>query len=568
MKKNEPNKNKNLSDVVNRKRISEMLKELHPNEPVIQLHQWQEQAVQRWKYTNPQIREIANQNFDDVEYRGIIQAVTGAGKTVVAFECMNVWLADNPTGNITVLVPTRALQGQWRGHLRRAFNEPIGVLGGGKRDWQQINVVTMDTAAKGLPDTPPEHLIVVDECHNLGSDTRKFGVIHNEHSAILGLSATPSREDSGLGMVSFLCGPVVYEYGYADARADNVIMPFTVRAVSVPLTPEEAKQYQDLTDDIKAMGFILRKRYGSHTNIFAIKPDPDDGEDGLLVSFKDLCQARKRVLNQSYHRFSCVDEILRMHPDNRAMLFHERINQLEWMYEKYSGRMPDWMPDLELIGEDEKGKKLWEGSSWESKGIEKPDASEWLLDPPLMPTIYHGELKPKEQAQALETFKKGDSRLLMSVKALREGVDVPDADLGIMVSGTNATRARVQTVGRCLRKGEADEAVIYLLYVDGTTDAKGLANLKYGGNLPEGTIEFWKYDGYRLTFKSRESRDEETDEERKRRERKPKTRDFVCEKCFKEFWTAESAKPSNHHCSVRIGRDGRRPVDIWKNLRL
>lgn len=561
-------KNRDLSEVLETGRISTMLQELFPHEPDIQLYLWQEEAVQRWKTCNPEDKDIKAQNFDDSEFRGIIQAVTGAGKTILAFECMNVWLQENPTGNITVLVPTRALQHQWRRHLRKAFNEPIGVLGGGKRDWQQINVVTMDTATKGLPDTPEQHLIVADECHNLGSQTRKFGIINNAHSAILGLSATPQREDSGLGMVSYLCGPVVYTYGYSQARADEVIMPFTVRAITVPLTPEELKQYNDLTDDIRAMSFILKRRYGSHTNIFAIKPDPDDEEDGILTTFKNLCQERKRILNQSYHRFSCVDEILRMHPENRAMLFHERINQLEWMYAKYSGQTPDWLPDLQEVGEDEHGKKIWEGTPWEVAGIQKPDGSEWLDDPPLMPTIYHGEMKRKDADRALETFKKGDSRLLMSVKALREGVDVPDADLGIMVSGTNATRARVQTLGRCLRKGDADEAIVYILYVAGTTDAKGLANLKYGGNLPSGTIEYWKYDGHALKFLNREEEEGETDAERERKAKKPKTRDFVCEKCFKEFWTKESAKSSNHHCSVAIGRDGRRPVDIWKNLRL
>lgn len=561
-------KNKRLSDVLEHKRISEALKQLFPEEPEIKLHLWQENAVQRWKTCNPEVREIKHQNFDDEEYRGVIQAVTGAGKTILAFECMNVWLADNPTGNITILVPTRALQLQWRGHLRKAFNEPIGVLGGGKRDWQQINVVTMDTAAKGLPDTPEQHLIVADECHNLGSETRKFGVINNPHSAILGLSATPQREDTGLGMVSYLCGPVVFTYGFSQALEDGVIMPFTVRAVQVPLTSEEAEQYNNLTADIKAMSFILKQRYGSHTNIFAIKPDPESGEDGILISFKNLCQERKRILNQSYHRFSCVDEILRMHTENRAMLFHERINQLEWMFEKYNGRMPDWLPDLELVGEDENGKKIWEGTSWATYGMEKPDASEWLYDPPLNPTMYHGEMHRKEADKALADFKAGKSRLLMSVKALREGVDVPDADLGIMVSGTNATRARVQTLGRCLRKGDADRAIVYVLFIDGTTDAKGLANLKYGGNLPSGTIEYWKYDGKGLRFVNKEPEEGETDEERERKRRKPKTRDFVCEKCHKEFWTEEAAKPSNHHCSVAVGRDGRRPVDIWKNLRL
>jgi len=560
-------KNRDIKDILSQQRVSKMLRDLHPEAEDIKLYLWQQDAVGSWKNENQE--NVKGQNFVDKEWFGIIQAVTGAGKTILALECANVWLQTHPTGNITILVPTRALQHQWRRQLQMAFNEPIGVLGGGRRDWQQINVVTVDTAAKGLPETAPDHLIIADECHNLGSQTRKYAVINNPHNAILGLSATPQREDSGLGMVSYLCGPVVHTYGYTEGRADGVIIPFTVRAVKVPLTSEERKKYLDYTDDIKAISFILRQRYGDTTNFFAIKPGQNgEEEDGLLTSFKNLCQARKRVLNESFHRFSCVDAILDMHPDLRAMLFHQRINQLEWMHSKYTGVCPPHLPDLINLEEDKKKPKIWVGTSWEEAGIEPPDVSRWLDEPVLAPTIYHGEMKRKDQDQALQDFKDGKSRLLMSCKALTEGVDVPDADLGIMVSGTNATRARVQTLGRCLRRGSAEKAIIYLLFIDNTTDVKGLTNLKYNGKLPSGSIEFWRYDGENMIFESAEEEEGETDAERERKARTPKTRDHICDKCHKEYFTKEHALSENHHCSIIRTRDGRRGVDIWSKLRL
>ena len=61
--------------------------------------------------------------------------------------------------------------------------------------------------------------------------------------------------------------------------------------------------------------------------------------------------------------------------------------------------------------------------------------------------------------------------------------------------------------------------------------------------------------------------EDETDAEREQKAKKPKTRDHICEKCHKEFWTEESAKPENHHCSPALTRGGRKPVDIWSNLR-
>ena len=220
---------------------SELLKALHGEESItgLALYLWQEGAVQAWAQKNEKLEGF----IADEEYRGIISAVTGSGKTVMAVECIWVWLQENPLGRVTVLVPTRALQRQWRKEMSFAFpNMRVGVIGGGRSDYQQISIATMNTAIKGLPDNRNSgpHMMVIDECHNIGSTQRRYAVLHNDHTAILGMSATPVREDNGLTVVGRLCGPVVYEYKYDQALEDEVIIPFKVRAVSVPLA-----SYQD-----------------------------------------------------------------------------------------------------------------------------------------------------------------------------------------------------------------------------------------------------------------------------------------------------------------------------------
>jgi superfamily II DNA or RNA helicase len=522
-------------------RHSDALRELHPESSIISLHLWQEQAIDKWRLCDP---NLVQGEVKDKEYRGIVQAVTGAGKTVFAMECIWVWLQEHPAGNVTVLVPTRALQRQWRAILRQTFDLPVGVYGGGRKEWKQINVATMNTAAKGLPngDMDGDHLIVCDECHNLGSESRRYAVLNNKHTAVLGLSATPEREDSGLSVVSYICGPVVYRYGYDDARLDDVIMPFVVRAVATPLTRYEMKVYEELSEDIKKIGFIIRGRYGPETNPFTIKQDPSD-PDRTVDHFKKLCRDRKDIVNRAYHRFSCIDAILEMHEGARGMIFHERIDQVDWMVEKYSGYVPETLPDGL--------------TTWDEAGIAEPYVDQWA---DINPAVYHGNKSTGDNDRALEAFKTGESQLLFSVKALREGVDVPDADLGIMVSGTNATRARVQTLGRCLRKGEADEAVIYLLYVPGTTDAKGLANLKHRGRLPAGAIEFWNYNGESLTKVGREDATlgrPKRDSQTKMRKR------HICPDCKKDFYSADAAKKENHFCAPHRTKGGRRPINVF-----
>ncbi|MBT4407284.1 MAG: DEAD/DEAH box helicase family protein, partial [Euryarchaeota archaeon] len=183
--------------------VSEALREIALEEGWIEkfeeisLYLWQEKAITMWAEKSGKLKP-KHENDNDKEFFGIVAAVTGAGKTIYALECINVWLQKHPLGNVTVLVPTRVLVNQWRKHLSRAFQQPIGQLGGGRKNWQQINVSTMDTGARGFPATSKEHLIVVDECHNIGSDTRRYAILNNPHTAVLGLSATPEREDSGL----------------------------------------------------------------------------------------------------------------------------------------------------------------------------------------------------------------------------------------------------------------------------------------------------------------------------------------------------------------------------------
>ena len=533
--------------------VSERLKELDDTKRTdMSLYLWQEGAIQAWAGVGIAKEPLTEKPLpDDQEYRGIISAVTGAGKTYVASECAWVWLQEHPVGRITVLVPSRALQNKWRKDMAQAFpNMRIGMIGGGRRDFRQISIVTMNTAAKGLPETDGDHLIIVDECHNIGSEFRQYAIRNNDHTAILGLSATPAREDSGLTVVSHLCGPVVYEYKYDQALEDDVIIPFRVRAINIPLTRMERAEYDDYTNRIRKVSFILKKRYGAGTNWFAMKEDPNE-PDMALTRFKELCMRRKRLVNECHFRFECVDEILRIHEHSKTMIFHERIAQLEWMNTKYSAQELPY-----IANSSEEGFPL----TWEEVGLEQPDTSEWEG---MNPEIYHGDRSKGENDKAFERFAEGESRLLLSCKALREGVDVPSCDLGIMVSGTNSARARVQTLGRCLRRGEGKtEAIVYVLFVPNTTDAKGLANLKYGGRLPEGTIEWWKYTPNKGLKKIGEEEKPEIPKSRPKAEKQK----HICESCHKVFHTESASKPENHHCSPRLTKTGRKPIDLWGEM--
>jgi superfamily II DNA or RNA helicase len=75
-----------------------------------------------------------------------------------------------------------------------------------------------------------------------------------------------------------------------------------------------------------------------------------------------------------------------------------------------------------------------------------------------------------ERADALERFRRGELRALVSARVLNEGLDVPAADVAIVVSGTQGQREHVQRVGRILRPADGKRALVYELVVRGTSE--------------------------------------------------------------------------------------------------
>ena len=88
----------------------------------------------------------------------------------------------------------------------------------------------------------------------------------------------------------------------------------------------------------------------------------------------------------------------------------------------------------------------------------------------IMPLTCH--IRRKEREAVLERFRDGKLRALVSAQVLNEGIDVPDADVGIVVAGRLGKREHVQRVGRLLRPGEGKRALIYEMVVRGTTEVR------------------------------------------------------------------------------------------------
>ena len=87
----------------------------------------------------------------------------------------------------------------------------------------------------------------------------------------------------------------------------------------------------------------------------------------------------------------------------------------------------------------------------------------------LVPAITH-QTKTKERKTILERFHSGDYPVIVTSQVLNEGVDVPAANVGIILSGTGSVREHVQRLGRLLRKLGDKQAMLYEVVSRGTAE--------------------------------------------------------------------------------------------------
>jgi superfamily II DNA or RNA helicase len=78
----------------------------------------------------------------------------------------------------------------------------------------------------------------------------------------------------------------------------------------------------------------------------------------------------------------------------------------------------------------------------------------------LIPAITH-QTKVKERSQVLERFADGRYGAVVTSRVLNEGVDVPDANVAIVISGSGSVREHVQRLGRILRRRDGKRAILY-----------------------------------------------------------------------------------------------------------
>lgn len=349
--------------------------------------------------------------------RGTVVLPTGSGKSLVAELC----IADADRA-VLVVAPTLDLVGQWYDGLRAAFGEPVGVLGGGVHEVHPITVATYDSAWMHMDRYGDRFgLLVFDEAHHLPGPSYAQAALFSLAPFRLGLTATLERPDGGHERVLDLVGPVVYRREITELAGD-FLAEYATEVVLVHLSAEERSAYDE--------AYACYRKFIEENNIRLGGPG---GWSNFLRASAASAEGRRafqawqrsrRLMHGAEAKLRVTADLLRRHADRRVLIF---TNDNATVYE-ISRRL-------------------------------------------LVPAITH-QTDLRERQALLAGFSTGELPVLATSRVLNEGVDLPSADVAIVLSGTQTVREHVQRLGRILRKQEGKKAILYELVVVDTTEQR------------------------------------------------------------------------------------------------
>jgi len=341
--------------------------------------------------------------WSDAGCRGVIVLPTGAGKTFIALKAI-----EKLNVATLVVVPTLDLLDQWRKHLTDQFGVDVGAYGGGEKLLKPLTVSTYDSAYIRAEQLGDKFIFIIfDEVHHLPAPS--YSQIGEMYIAPyrMGLTATYERDDDLHLDLPRLVGGRVYQLE-VDALAGKHLSPYTHEKVLVDLTPEEQKiyerEYEIFTSYLRRKRIRMRSPGDFQKFIMRTGRDPE-AREALLARNKAL----KTALN-SEAKIKALGEFLNTYTDEKILVF-TRHNQLVY---RISRRF-------------------------------------------LIPAVTYQTPK-EERKEILEKFKAGEYRGIVTSQVLDEGVDVPDASIGFILSGTGSSREYIQRLGRILRKRPGKQA--------------------------------------------------------------------------------------------------------------
>jgi len=394
-----------------------------PNKP--NLRDYQIEAVNAWESNH---------------LRGILSMATGTGKTRTAKSCIE--LAQTKGTLLTVVVvPYQHIGDQWMSELSE--HRPVFV-GGDRAEllarletdflFQRIRqatlVVVKETAGKpdfisaliSLSQEVENLLIVADEVHWLGANAYR-PILDNIFNFRLGLSATPKRyfDDEGTDLLINYFSGVVFDFPISkalkttDEKGQPILCPYEYHPEFVDLDEDERKDYKELSRKI-AKAKSIEQTYD------------------VRAYLESLYLARAKIAKSASAKLPHLKNLLtQLGPDiKHCLIYCSDTDQLS--------QAADILRDLRISAQRITGEESTNSSPrWNGM-----NQREFIID----------------------NFANGRFSVLLAIRCLDEGVDIPAAETGIILASSGNSKEFIQRRGRLMRPFPGKQrAVVYDLCV-------------------------------------------------------------------------------------------------------
>jgi superfamily II DNA or RNA helicase len=319
-----------------------------------------------------------------------------------------------------ILCPTRVLLNEWAKTLARWYTGPIGVVGDGERRIEAVTVMTFESAYRHMDELA--HLfgmLVVDEVHHFAGGVRAEALEMSPATARLGMTATaPPDGTPGRERLEQLVGPAVCEVSIGELTGKHLANLEIVR-IKVSLDLEERAAYE--------------RHYRPFAELFSTFVRAYPGADWAAFVASLSKSGAGRMALEGYHKATQIAAFPRAKHRLTSALLRKHRPEKTLVFTAF-------VEDAYAIARSE-----------------------------LVPVIT-ADVSRTEREEILARFRDGKYRAIVSARVLNEGVDVPDANVAILVAGSLGEREHVQRIGRILRPQPGKEALAYELITVGTVD--------------------------------------------------------------------------------------------------
>ncbi|MHC1729713.1 MAG: DEAD/DEAH box helicase family protein [Syntrophobacteraceae bacterium] len=382
----------------------------------VKLHDYQDIAIEKWR---------------EADCRGVFEMATGTGKTITSLAAATSVYQRHGRLALVILVPYLHLLEQWVRNCQQFGFDPI-VCSGEHGQWQigvksaiqDFNIgakthvcilavhktAAMSRFAVAIRRLPgKDTLLIGDEAHGLGAVHLRKALVDNA-GLRLGLSATPRRwfDDEGTDIIFSYFGPTCFEYSL-DQAIGKFLTPYEYYPLLVSLTDQELDQYEEITQKITAIGASREH-------------DPK-----LHERLQRLLLQRARIISSAQQKLPALLQL---------------VQQMQIDYRQR--------------GEEPSGILIYCAPGGH-KEVLKAVATLGLR---CHEFVHDVSLRDREKL--LTQFDSGDIQVLVAIKCLDEGVDVPSMRTAFILASSTNPREFVQRRGRILRRAPGkDRAIIY-----------------------------------------------------------------------------------------------------------